>query len=88
MANGPVFTLGAQEAAFLRIEHLSIVAASRGQDNVPFVARALGRRLSTDRRQVTLFFSSADAREMLTHMAVNRVLAAVSPAPALIDRCN
>lgn len=80
--NGPAFTLGPQDVAFLRIEHLSIVAASRGPDNTPFVARALGRRLSPDLRRVTLFFSAADAHGLLTHIASNGMIAAVFALPS------
>jgi hypothetical protein len=41
---GLSFTLGKQDVAFLRIEHLSIVAASRGTKNIPVLSRALGMR--------------------------------------------
>jgi hypothetical protein len=82
MASGPAFTLTAQDAAFLRTPHLSILGASRGPDNTPFVARALGCRFSPDLRQVTLFFSTADAREMLAHIADNGMLAAVFSLPS------
>jgi hypothetical protein len=77
MANGHALNLDKQDAAFLRIEHLSILGASRGPDNIPFVARALGVRFSSDLRQVTLFFPKADAAEMLAHIADNGRLAAV-----------
>jgi hypothetical protein len=82
MANGPAFALGAQDAAFLRIEFLSISAASRGPDNVPSLARALGCRLSSDLRQITLFFSSSDARELLAHIGLNGTIAAVFAVPS------
>jgi len=82
MLNSPRFALGIQDAAFLQIEHLSILAASRGPSNIPFVARALGCRLSPDIRQVTLFFSAADAREMFAHIAANHMIAAVFALPS------
>jgi len=63
MANGAAFVRGAEDGAFLRIEHLSILAASRGPGNIPFAARALGlpafsapapgRKLPGSRRSAT-----------------------------------
>jgi hypothetical protein len=82
MANGHAFSLDKQDAAFLRIEHLSIIGASRGPDNIPFVATAVGSRFSSDLRQVTLFFPKADARDMLAHVAENGILAAVFSLPS------
>ncbi len=80
--NVPDFTFGREEAAFLGIEHLSIVAASSGPDNTPCVARALGRRLSPDLRRVTLFFSFGEAGELLSHVTGNRKIAAVFSLPS------
>jgi hypothetical protein len=82
MLNRPRFALDIQDTAFLQIEHLSILAASRGPSNIPFVARALGCRLSPDIGQVTLFFSAADAREMFAHIAANHMIAAVFALPS------
>src|SRR5215472_14743191 len=82
MLNSPRFALGIQDAAFLQIEHLSILAASRGPSNIPFVARALGCRLSPDIRQVTLFCSAADAREMFAHNAGDHMIAPVVSLPS------
>jgi hypothetical protein len=82
MANGHAFSLDKLDAAFLRIEHLSILGASRGPDNIPFVARAIGCRFSSDLRQATLFFPKADAREMLANIAENGRLAAVFSLPS------
>jgi len=59
-----------------------MLAASRGPNNIPFVARALGCRLSPDLRQVTLFFSASDARELLEHVASNGAIAAVFSVPS------
>lgn len=78
----PKFKLGSQDAAFLGIEHLSILAASSGPDNIPSVARALGCRLSTDHRELTLFFASAEAHDLLAHIRRNGVIAAVFSVPA------
>jgi hypothetical protein len=78
----PAFALGTEGAAFLQIEHLSIVAASHGPDNIPCVARAQGRRLSPDLRRVTLFFSASDAHELLSHVTSNGMIAAVFSLPS------
>jgi hypothetical protein len=82
MANGHAFSLGKQDAALLRIEHLSILGASRGPGNIPFAARAVGYRFSSDFHQVTLFFSKTDARELLANIADNGRLAAVFSLPS------
>jgi hypothetical protein len=83
MADGHAFNLDKKDAAFLRIEHLSILGASRGTDNIPFVARAIGCRISSDLRQVTLFFAKSDAREMLAQIADNGRFAAVFSLPSM-----
>jgi hypothetical protein len=80
-ATGP-FELGNQEADFLQIRFLSIVAASRGPDNIPSLARALACRLSSDRRQVTLLVCSSDSKQMLDHVAANGAIAAVFSVPS------
>jgi hypothetical protein len=82
MANGHAFRLDKQDAAFLRIDHLSILGASRGPDNIPFVIRALGYRFTSDLGQATLFFPKTDARELLAHIADNGKLAAVFSLPS------
>ncbi len=71
------YRLGEPEAALLRLEPLSIVAASRGAQNVPFVTRALGKRVSEDLRRVTLFFSAADAHRMRADIEANGCIAVV-----------
>jgi hypothetical protein len=76
------FTLGKQDVAFLRIEHLSIVAASRGAKNIPILSRALGMRLSPAFRRVTLLFSVADAHELLSNINSNAMIAAVFSVPS------
>jgi hypothetical protein len=81
-ASGPPFELGTQEANFLQTSFLSIVAASRGPNNIPCLARALACRLSSDRRQVTLLFCSCDANQMLDHIAANGAIAAVFSVPS------
>jgi hypothetical protein len=58
-----------------------MIAASRGLDNMPSTSRALGRRLSPDLGRITLFFSSADARELLDDVALTGRIAAVFSMP-------
>jgi hypothetical protein len=82
LPNQVAFRLGAEQAAFLRIEHLSILAASRGPDNLPYVARALGRRFSSDSQRLTLFFPAGDSRELIAHAAGNGMIAAVFALPS------
>jgi hypothetical protein len=76
------FALGDHDAAFLRGDFLSILASSRGPDNIPCVARALGCRLSPDLRQITLFFYSGEARELLEHIDGNGAIAAIFSVPS------
>jgi hypothetical protein len=82
MRDTPAFTLGTDDVAFLRIDHLSIVAASRNTDNIPFLSRALGLRLSPDLRSVTLFFSATDAHGLLANIRSNAMIAAVFSQPS------
>jgi hypothetical protein len=84
VSGGAGLTLGAQDAAFLRLGFLSMIAASCGPDNVPSVSRALGHRLSPDLHQVTLFFSASDARQLLEHVAITGKIAAVFSLPRTV----
>ncbi len=81
-SNKQVFRLGADEVAFLRIEHLSILAASHGPENIPFVARAVGRRFSADTQRLTLFFPASDANDLIEHANRNGMVAAVFALPS------
>jgi hypothetical protein len=76
------FKLGAEETAFLQIEHLSILAASHGPNNIPFVARAVGRRLAPASGRITLLFPATDARELISHATNNGMIAAVFALPS------
>lgn len=82
MRDTSAFTLGTDDVAFLRIDHLSIVAASRNTDNIPFLSRALGLRVSPDLRRVTLFFSAADAHGLLANIRSNAMIAAIFSQPS------
>lgn len=81
MGYGAQATLGPQELAFLKNQPLSIVAASRGPDNIPALSRSLGCRLSDDLRQITLFFPEADAHELLACIGQSGNLAVVFTLP-------
>ena len=76
------FKLGREEAAFLRIQHLSILAASRGPDNIPFVIRAMGWRLSPHADSISVLLPAEDARELLEHVAGNGQIAVTFALPA------
>ena len=81
MGYGAQPTLGPQEVDFLKTRTLSIVAASRGPDNIPAVSRSLGCRLSPDSQQITLFFPQQDARELLDCIGATGTLAAIFSLP-------
>ena len=80
--NGNAFDLCPHDVDFLRTAYLSMIAASHGPDNVPFVARALGCRLSHDHRRVSVFFTRSEARELLAQVSSNGAIAAVFSVPA------
>jgi hypothetical protein len=82
MPDGPAFALGPEQVALLKVECLSILAAGRGPGNIPFVARALGSRLSTDHQLVTLLFCSSEARGLLEQVAANGAIAVTVTLPA------
>ena len=79
---GAQSVLGPQQAHFLGASCLSILAASRGPDNIPSVARSLGCRFSPDFSSVTLFFCPAEAQELIDHIAANKTIAVVFSVPA------
>jgi hypothetical protein len=78
----PSFRLGSEEAAFLQIEPLSILVASRGPNNLPFVIRAVGRRFSPDFARLTLLLPARDSQVLLSHVAANRCIAAIFALPS------
>jgi hypothetical protein len=82
VGNSAGFRLGAEEIAFLQIEHLSILAASHGPKNTPFVVRALGYRLSADAKRITIIVSNSDAAELLDQVASNRMIAVIWALPS------
>lgn len=72
--------LDAEHAAFLE-GGVSITAGARDGRRVPSLARALGARVSADRRQVTIFFSRRQARPLLAALEENGALAVVFNEP-------
>lgn len=68
-------------AAFVQ-SGLSIVVASRSEDNVPSVARALGCRVPKDRRSVTIFLCAAQAGALLTDIRATGTVAVVFSRPS------
>ena len=61
---------------------VSIVAASRTRKNVPVTARAVGCRVSPDRRTVTLLLPKMSAHDLLDGIRVSKKVAAVFCLPS------
>ncbi len=61
---------------------VSINAAARDAHNVPTLTRALGCRVSADRRTVTLFVAAPDAARFLDNLRINGAIAAVFSQPS------
>ena len=68
-------------AAFVQ-SGLSIVVASRSEDNVPSVARALGCRVAEDRGSVTIFLWAPQAGALLTDIRATGMVAVVFSRPS------
>jgi hypothetical protein len=60
----PTALLDEDHAAFI-LGGVSIIAAASDGANVPSVERAIGCKLSTDRRRVTIFVAAASAQALL-----------------------
>jgi hypothetical protein len=82
MIIGPQSMLGPHEIAFLRTAGLSMIAASRGPDNIASVARSLGCRFSADASKMTLLFCPAEAEELLQQIARDRRIAVIFSLPS------
>lgn len=74
--------IGTREIAFLRTPGLSMVAASRGPDNIASVARSLGCRVIPDGSKITLLFCAAEAQELLQQIAQDGRLAVIFSLPS------
>lgn len=66
--------LDEEHAAFIQ-GSVSINAASTGQGNVPAVSRALGCRVSPDRRRVTVFLPASRSAALLEAIDASRRVA-------------
>jgi len=78
-ANEPV--LDAAHAAFFQ-SGVSMGIAACSLDAVPVHVRAIGCRISPDRRQVTVFVSALQARQVLQRIRENGAVAAVFTEPS------
>jgi hypothetical protein len=73
--------LSAEDASFIE-GGVSIHAATRDATNQTTVARAVGCRVSADRRQVTIFLSAVQAATLLANVRANGVIAVVFSQPS------
>lgn len=73
--------LSPEDAAFIQ-GGVSIHAAARDASNDTAVARAIGCRVSADRRQVTIFLSAVQAAPLLANVRGNGVIATVFSEPS------
>jgi hypothetical protein len=69
-----------EHAAFIQ-SGISIIAASGSADNVPSLDRALGCKVSPDRRRVTIFLSVSSARRLLDDIRRSGRIAVVFSEP-------
>ena len=67
-------------AAFIQ-GGVSMIASSRTRDNVPVMSRAVGCRVSDDRRTVTLLLPKPGAQEFLDEVSDSKQIAAVFSLP-------
>lgn len=72
--------LAPDEAAFIE-GGVSIIAAARDANNEMTVSRAIGCRVSADRRQVTVFLSTVQSGALLADVRANGVIAVVFSQP-------
>src|SRR5262249_36012579 len=72
--------LDKDHAAFIQ-SGVSINAASSGAGNVPAVARALGCRLSPDRKRVTVFLAASRSAALLEAIAARGRIAVLFSQP-------
>ncbi|HTO47405.1 MAG TPA: hypothetical protein VML91_07180 [Burkholderiales bacterium] len=73
--------LDAEHAAFIQ-GAVSIVAGSRDAANVPRLARALGCRVSDDRRRVTVFLAAFQAAALLAAIRAEGAIAVAFNLPS------
>lgn len=73
--------LDCSHAAFM-LNRASVLVASRGRDLMPNVVRALGCRVSPDRRRVAVFLNRPAAQGLLEDFADNRNISVVFTRPS------
>jgi hypothetical protein len=73
--------LDADHAAFIQ-SGVSIIVASRDAAKAPRLARALGCRVSEDRRRVTVFLAAFQAAPLLAAIRSERVIAVAFNLPS------
>ena len=78
---GPEALLDLKAAEFVQ-SGVSINVAARTADLTPVVARALGCRVATDRRQVRVFLSRSIAAAVLSCLEANGAIAVVFTLPS------
>lgn len=76
-----VFLLNEMHGDFIQ-HRVSINVASRDADNMPSMCRALGCRVSQDRRQVTVFIPRDHSRKLLDDISTSGVIAVVFSRPS------
>jgi hypothetical protein len=81
MHTTPEFSLDAELAAFI-CGGVSIIAASRDQQNRPSLVRALGCRLSADQRRVTILFGTAQGQPLIQDWKGQADIAVVFTQPS------
>lgn len=81
MSTAPPALIGPDEAALIH-RRVSINVASRDAAQRPHLMRAMGCRLSADRRQVTLFMHAGSSRFVLEDLRANGQIAVVFSEPS------
>jgi hypothetical protein len=77
----PATVLDEDHAAFVQ-SGLSIVVASRSTENIPSVVRALGCRVASDRRTITVLMWAAQAAALLDDVRATGTIAVVFTRPS------
>lgn len=77
----PAPILDATHVAFMT-SGVSINVAARDAHNIPTLTRALGCRVSADRRTVTVFVAVPDAARLLDNLRINGAIAVVFSQPS------
>lgn len=78
-AHSPV--IGLEQAALMH-RRVSIIVASRDADHRPHLMRAMGCRLSEDRRGLTVFLSASSSQKVLADLLANGLIAVVFSEPS------